>query len=180
MQEVDMAALKTGKLRWKEAEYFLEQYIKHCGPPIDSYFHMVCYLDAFLFSLVSVEEVVDDSVCGNMRKKDSFLFLKALRNTNAHHIILGIGLEDSKFSSPIARVLSISVGRNPNNSSKLKFRFDELRQIFSSIETERPGRDKATLDGARRFMTAMEAQNRGADFIESFMHDGLNDIKALL
>jgi hypothetical protein len=179
MQETDMAALNSGSLRWREAEYFLEQYIKHCGPPVDSYFHMVCYLDAFLFAFISIEEVVSDSIRGNIRRNDSFLFLKALRNTNAHHIILGIGLEDSKFHSPISRVLSLSVGGEPNNSSKLKFRFDDLRQIFANIEIERLG-ERRTLEGARRFMTVMEAQNRDTDFLESFMREGLNEVQAFL
>ncbi len=180
MQETDMITLNSGKFRWKEAEYFLEQYIKHCGPPQDSYFHMVCYLDAFLFTFISIEEVVNLSVRdNNIRKEDSFLFLKALRNTNAHHTILGIGLDDSKFSSPIARVLSITAGGEPNDSSKLRFRFDYLRQIFSNIEGERRG-ERKTLEGARRFMVKMERLNRDTDFIESFMREGLNDIKAFL
>ena len=58
MNEEELARQSPASLHIEEAEYFLHGYIEHCGPLIDSYFGMVCSFDAFLFALVSVEEML--------------------------------------------------------------------------------------------------------------------------
>jgi hypothetical protein len=176
MQETDMQVLDSGNFRWREAEFFLNGYIGSCGPHED-YFSMVCYLDAFLYTLVSIEEVVNKSIRDLLHQKDIFLFLKALRNTSAHHIVLGIGLKDSKFSHPISR--DLTVDESPYTFSELRLNFSELRQIFDTIEQTLP-REKKTFDGARRYMAALESQNRDADYIENFMLEGLREVKSVL
>jgi len=176
MLQIDMRDLDSGNVRLIEAEYFLNQYVANTGPH-DSYFLMVCYLDAFLFTLISIEELVSQSVRHTLHQKDAFLFLKALRNTNAHHIVLGIRLKDSKFSHPISPEETID--ESPYTFTELRLEFDGLRQVFAAIEKQRP-REKKTLDGARRFMELLESQNRHADFIENFMREGLNEVASVL
>jgi hypothetical protein len=175
MQEIDMENLDSGNIRWKEAEYFLNQYIAYSRPH-DSCFLMVCYLDAFLYTLISIEEL-DRSIRDELHQKDAFLFLKALRNTNAHHIVLGVRLKDSKFSHPTSS--EVTIDESPYTFTGLRLEFDSLRQIFTAIEKERP-EQKKTLDGARRFITLLESQNRNSDFIENFMREGLNEVKSVL
>ncbi len=171
-----MQNLDSGNLRWAEAEYFLNQYISNTGPH-DSYFLMICYLDAFLYTLISIEELVNQSVRNELHQKDAFLFLKALRNTNAHHIVLGARLKDSKFSHPVTP--DITIDESPYTFTELRLEFDGLRQIFTAIEKQRPG-EKRTLDGARRFMALLESQNRNTDVIENFMREGLDEVASIL
>jgi len=87
MQETEIPEQHPATPRYKEAEYFLSQFIKNCGPPIDSYFLMVCYFDAFLFALVSIEEMLSKDTRTVLQEKDetqshssTVWFLRAVRD----------------------------------------------------------------------------------------------------
>jgi hypothetical protein len=179
MQEADMSALSAPGLRCAEAQYFLSRFIENCGPPVDSYFLMVCYFDAFLFSLISVEEMISSEAKEHLRRKDVFRFLKALRNISSHHSVLGASLKDSKFPRPFSRTINVSVGGPPDDSSRLRLRFDVLRNIFDSIEQERPQESK-NLDIARKYLAKLEKDNNSDVFIEDIMKEGLNEVKLVI
>ncbi len=174
--QIDFADLDSGNFRWKEAEYFLNSYIGNRGPHHDS-FSMVCSFDAFLYTLISIEEVVSETIRVTLRKSDAYLFLKALRNANAHHFVLVVEMKDSNFPNPTSHELTIN--ESPYTFYKIRLLFDKLRQVFADIEKRRP-REKNTFDGARRFMTTLESQNTDSDLIENLMREGLNEVKSAL
>jgi hypothetical protein len=104
MQETDMSTFTPAQLRYHEAKYFYSQFIANSGPPYDDYFKMVCYFDTFLFSLVSVEEMIDESDRNRLLKIDVFRFVKALRNITMHHSVLAAPQPGAKFERPKEKV----------------------------------------------------------------------------
>jgi hypothetical protein len=178
MQEQKMAALTTAQLRYCEAEYFYSQFTANCGPPRDSYFKMVCYFDAFLFALVSIEEMIDDSVKERLRKIDVFLFVKALRNITMHHSVLAARQPGGKFERSFNRHISEILGGAPEASSKLAIRYDIFRGIFDAIEVERPA-EKYTLNAARDYLSKIESQAQPI-FLDSVLLDALSAVKAFI
>ena len=177
MKEEELGRQSPASLRLAEAEYFLWEYIRHCGPPIDSYFKMVCYFDAFLFSLVSVEEMIGEEGKRQLQTDVSFRFLKALRNISTHHSILAAPIQ-GKFERPFSRRVTVSVGGSPNDSSRLSLRFDVLRQIFDVVEAERKQEAK-TLGLAREFVNDLEASGKDV-FLEEIMQHAFNSAKGVL
>lgn len=179
MDEQSMAVASPPQLRFAEAEYFYSQFLKNCGPPKDYYFLMVCYFDSFLFALISIEEMVSAAAKNQLRACSKVRFLKALRNISSHHSVLGAALADSKFPRPFSRVISISIGGAPNNSSRLRLRFDVLRSIFDAVEKERP-REAKTLEFARTFLQELENQGVKEVFLEELMAQGLESVRDIL
>jgi len=57
LSEAEISTVNPVVLRWHEAAFFLAQYEAASGPPKDSYFAMISYLDAFLRALASVREL---------------------------------------------------------------------------------------------------------------------------
>ena len=180
MQELEMSTLTTAQLRYFEAEYFYSQFIANSGPPREVYFKMVCYFDAFLFALVSVEEMIDASAKAHLREIEVFRFVKALRNITMHHSVLVSPQPGAKFECPFSRHLSVSIGGAPDyeDSAKLAIRYDIFRCIFDAIEAQRPN-EKATLDAARYYLSKLESQAQPI-FLESVLLDALNSVKAFV
>jgi hypothetical protein len=178
MQETEMATLTAAQLRYREAEYFYSQFIANSGPPCDSYFKMVCYFDAFLFALVSVEEMIDKSDQDRLRAIDVFRFVKALRNTTMHHSVLAAPQPGAKFERPFSRHISESIGGDPEASAMLSIRYDIFRGIFDTIEAERPS-EKYTLNAARYYLSKLESQSQPI-FLESVLLDALSAVKAFV
>jgi hypothetical protein len=178
MQEPEMPTLTTAQLRYREAEYFYSEFIANSGPPRDSYFKMVCYFDAFLFALVSVEEMIDDSAKARLRDIDVFRFVKALRNITMHHSVLAAPQPGAKFERPFFRHLWESIGGAPVASAKLGIRFDIFRGIFDAIEAERPT-EKHTLNPARDYLLKLESRTQPI-FLESVLFDALSAVKGFV
>lgn len=178
MLETEMAPLSTPQLRHREASYFCSQFIAHCGPPHDSYFHMVCYFDAFLAALTSVEEMVDNSSKATLAGNDAFRFIKALRNITTHHSVLASSQQDSKFTRPFTRHLFNSVGNIQTSSGNLAINYARFREIFDAIEIKRPS-EKHTIAAARRHLAALEAQPQPV-FLEQVMHEALAIVEAVV
>lgn len=178
MQETEMSTLTTAQLRYYEAKYFYSQFIVNSGPPCDSYFKMVCYFDAFLFALVSVEEMIDESDRDRLRDIEVFRFVKALRNITMHHSVLAAPQPGAKFERPFSRHLSDSTGGVLEASAKLAIRYDIFRGIFNAIEVERPA-EKNTLNAARYYLSKLECQNQPI-FLETVLLDALIAVKAFV
>lgn len=175
MKETEMSTLTTAQLRYYEAKYFYSQFIVNSGPPCDSYFKMVCYFDAFLFALVSVEEMIDESDRDRLREIDVFRFVKALRNITMHHSVLAAPQPGAKFKRPFSRYIPESIGGASEVSAKLAIRYDIFRGIFGTIEAERPN-ERATLNAARFYLSKLECQAQPI-FLESVLLDALAAIK---
>jgi hypothetical protein len=178
MQETEMSTLTTAQLRYYEAEYFYYQFIISSGPPCDSYFKMVCYFDAFLFAVVSVEEMINESDRDRLRGIEVFRFVKALRNITVHHSILTAPQPGAKFERPFSRYIPESIGGAPEDSAKLAIRYNIFRDIFDAIEAERP-KEKQMLKTARCYLSKLECQAQPI-FIETVLRDALIAVKAFV
>ncbi len=172
--EAKLYSLSPAKLRCYETERFLELFMKSCGPPRDSYFEMICYSDAFLFALISVEEMVDAKTKNKLRGKPIFRFLKVLRNITTHQSILSITLSESKFPCPFVRHVKDSI----ESSARLCFKFELLRKIFDLIEIKHP-KNKNSLNDARIFVNTLEGLGKPV-FLENVFADGLNCVSAAI
>jgi len=176
--ETLMTASSPAQLRYNEAYHFFQQFIIFSGPPRDSYFRMVCYFDAFLFALVSIEEMVDDTAKDHLRDVEVFRFVKALRNITMHHAVLGASLTGARFDRPFSRHISECVGGDPEISAKLAIRYDAFRSIFDAIEAERPG-EKRTLNAARKYLSELEGRAQPV-FLEPVLLDALRAVASIV
>lgn len=178
MQESEMAKLSSWELRLREAQYFYLQFLAHCGPPRDSYFLMASYFDAFLFALVSVEEMVTDATKVKLKTIEVFRFVKALRNISMHHSVLAAHAVGAKFVRPFVRHVTELVGAGSIGSAKLALNYTKFREIFDAIEIERPA-EKTTLDIARAYLSKLEAGPQPV-FIESVLAHAQSSVEAVV
>jgi hypothetical protein len=139
---------------------------------------MVCYFDAFLFALVSVEEMVDKATKARLKYVQIFRFFKALRNATMHHSILGAPLAGSKFERPFSRHITECVGGESEASAKLAIRYDVFRNIFDAIEVIR-SQEKSTLDAAREYLWELESRPQPV-FLEQVLLDGLRAVAEII
>jgi hypothetical protein len=172
MFEDAMAKLTSAQLRLEHASYFLRSFLANCGPPQDSYFHMTAYFDAFLFSLVSVEEMLEEPKRSALRNCAEFRFMKVLRNVTTHHSVLAASQSDSKFLRPFARHLANCVGAVQEASGRLALHPDRLRSILDVVEKEVP-REKPNIDLARQYLQSIEAAGVTV-YIEDLMQNALS------
>lgn len=145
---------------------------------MDSYWLMVGYFDAYLFALASIADMASKAVKARLDGVPVFRFFKALRNVSAHHSVLAATVVGNKFPRPFRRNVSVSVGSTPNDSARLIFRLDVLRQILDAVEQEYP-REKKNLDAARNYITDLEAR-RPDVFLEDLMYDAVAAVKAVI
>ena len=178
MYEIEISTALPARLRYSHAEYFRNQYIIHCGPPIDSYWLMIGYFDAFLFSLASVYDMADRPVQIQLEKIDSFRFFKALRNITAHHSILAATVSGNKFPPPFSRILSLSIGGPRDDSARMFLRLDQLRDILDAVELERPS-EKRNIDAARNYISQLESKGTKL-YLENLMTEALSAVNAVL
>jgi hypothetical protein len=139
---------------------------------------MAGYFDAFLFSLASVWDMSKPPIRAKLKGISSFRFVKALRNIAAHHSILAVGALGNKFPRPFSREVNASVGGAPNDSSRLFFRLDALRQILDAVERERP-REKKNIDTARAYITEIEGRGNRV-YLEDIMAESIQAIDTVL
>jgi len=174
--EAALTSLTPPQLRACEAERFLQLYLESCAPPHDSYFDMICHSDAFLFTLISVEEMVDSQCHGRIGGIPVFRFLKALRNITTHHSVLASAAPDSKYPRPFSRL--ITDGDRGIASARLFFNFPVLREVLDALELERPW-EKKYFDCAREYISGLEASNSRV-FLESPFAEGLSAVRGVL
>jgi hypothetical protein len=112
LNESQITATSQSNLRYCEAQYFLEQFIHYCGnnSSIDSYFHVIAYLDAFLLTLISIEELDRKEQKKALNTQPIFKFLKAARNFTAHKFILASPANQSTFQRAITENLVVGGG----------------------------------------------------------------------
>lgn len=161
-------------MRLAEARYFCEQYVRHCGPPVDSYFLMCAYFDAFLFALASVPDMASAEQSTKLRDIPVFRFFQALRNITTHHSILAAVVAGNKFPRPFSRDLRVSLGGPPDDQARLLLRLDVLLEILDAVEKSRPS-EKYTIAAARTYIGALQATGT-TYYLEQLMLDSLRAI----
>ncbi|MHB1579109.1 MAG: hypothetical protein ACYCTK_08615 [Acidithiobacillus ferrooxidans] len=151
------AEMSAPMLRLTEAKYLFDQFKSaRNAEPNHGLFLLTVYFDAFLFCLVSIEEMVDTTTRDNLRAIPSFLFFKALRNIATHHSVLS-GI-NGKFDRPISRIASVGVGCSVEFSEQFFLLPDKLRAIFDAVLKERPS-EKLTVEAARNYLSQLEASD---------------------
>jgi len=151
----------------------LDLYVESKGEAYDSYFDMNCFLDAFLFMLVSVEDIAPPNVSANFRKEPAFVFLKQLRNLTTHHAIAAGSIQGSKFLRPLSREVWGNGG-----GGQLFFNLGQLVKVFDAMAAERP-RSKPILEQAKAF-AATEFPAGSQVYVEVIFRRALNLVWAAL
>ncbi len=150
----DVVAL-TGKsrveIRFLEALYFFQEFKAHCGsgatqnPEYDT-FRWIAYSDAFLISLLSIQDLVGPKkraqfLAGydNLKKQNAkiarhyapnpLLVLKLMRNRTVHHCVLGAPGE-GRGKGNVSRVINVRVGGADAGA------WVETRITFAEMEME--------------------------------------------
>ena len=174
--EEQVSAMETSRLRYEEARYLYSQFVNHCGPPQDSYFHMIAYFDAFLFCFVSIEEIISEEDKKKLNENPIFKFLKAARNITAHHSVLAAVRQKDPFIRPFSRVIDESIGGTHSiASARLAVKIEKFREIFSLVVSKRP-REKCTIDAAEIYLRSLEENDVTEVYIEEIAKEKLEDL----
>ncbi|MBX9726738.1 MAG: hypothetical protein K2X09_05680 [Rickettsiales bacterium] len=167
----------AAELRIAEAEYFLSQFLKYSGPPVDVYFKMVCYFDAFLFSLISVEDMVSADEKKQLHALGEFRFLKTLRNISAHNSVIAVMYGNN--NRPLPRMVTATVGGPQNDTARIFINFQNFHQMFDEVERNKP-QFKGNVQAARKELLKIENENIEYVFFDDVMRKGLDAARSVL
>jgi len=157
VDELNLSEIHPAELRLAHAEYFRKEFVKHSGPPLDNYFLMIAYFDAFLFTIASVHDITSKPTQKQLDDIPVFRFFKVLRNITTHHSVLTAPAKENKFLRPVKGIATISTGGEQEFSYNLAFNLDSLLEILSSVEKERPY-EKKNIDIAREYIETLKTQ----------------------
>jgi hypothetical protein len=177
MNEKQISESEPVCLRFKGAQHLYEKFIESCGPPRDSYFHMITYFDAFLFSYVSIEEMIDKDEKTKLNELDVFKFLKAARNITTHHSVLAAPNQAGDFERPFSRV--INDGNTGIASAKLRVRIEKFREMFT-IAMQKYPRGAKGFQESEAYLLRIETTGADSIFIEEVMLEGLESAASIL
>jgi hypothetical protein len=177
MDEQQISKSEPGCLRYEGARHLYEKFIASCGPPRDSYFHMITYFDAFLFSYVSIEEMIDENAHKRLNELDVFKFLKAARNITTHHSILAAPKQRGEFERPFSRI--IDDGNTGITFARLRVRIEKFRQIFALAAQKYPKGEKVFQE-SEEYLQRIEAAGADNVFIDAIMLEGLEGAASIL
>jgi len=178
MNEIELSKATPVSLRLSHADYFLTQYIHHSGPPSDSYWHMIAYFDAFLFTLASIYDISDPKVREKLKRDVVFGFFLTLRNVTAHHSVLAFAAQGSKFPRPFSREVSTGNSNPPQDSSRLFFRFDVLELILDGVEKDYPPAKK-NIAVARSHIENLKRRS-GRVYLDDLVRESLETVRKIV
>ena len=177
LNETQISNTRPALLRYYEAEFFMSRFLASCGPETirDSYFKMISYFDAFLFCLISIEEMVSDEQKRRLRSNNVFSFLKAARNLTTHHSVLASPNQHGQYIRPFSR----QINEGPQASAHLCITIDKFRQVFQLAATNWP-RSRAGFQSANAYLDVLEARGTQKIFLEKIMQEGLVAVQEVL
>lgn len=179
LTEQELSQASPARIRLKESEYLYRQFLSYCGPPVNSYFPMNVYLDAFLFCSVSIEEMVPKDLGEKLNSTDVFKFLKAARNATTHHSPLAApaGAQTLGFLRPFNRHVSESVGKGPS-SSRLCLNVKAFEEVFE-LAAAKYRKGSKTLQAGKNYLSRLDSEKENV-FIEGIMRDALKTIQKII
>lgn len=177
MNENEISKAEPVHLRYNEARHLYDCFLESCGPPRDSYFRMITYFDAFLFTYVSIEEMVDSGTKNQLNQLPVFKFLKAARNITTHHSVLAAPNQAGEFNRPFSRI--INDGNTGIASAKLKVRIEKFREMFS-LAGEKYPRGSKGFQESEAYLQCIEQNGTDSVFIEEIMLEGLKGVSNVL
>lgn len=178
LNEVELSKLSAPSLRLAQAEYHHQKYIDHCGPPRDDLFLMITYLDAFLATIVSVEELVPEPTKLQLRRIPEFMFMVALRNLATHHSVIATRTEPvAKFPRLFKRRVSVKVGgREEIGEAQLLFDGDSFRETLTRLRE-----DKNAKRWVSRALDALETlELQGPVEFDAVLAEGIGHVTVLI
>ena len=170
----EFTSTPPSKLRLKEAQFFLGKF-EDAGKAghNDTLFLMTSYLDAFLFTFVSIEEMVPDDIKAELRNLEIFKFFKALRNISTHHVILSASSE-SKFKPAVSRQVHIGVNCKVPQNAKFFIHAERLQEIFDTILIGNKN-ERHTIPNAKAFLAKEQVKNQRVILLD-LMKKAVNDV----
>lgn len=176
INEHEISKTDPAFLRYLEAEYLCGQFLDSCGPPLDSYFQMILYFDAFLFCFVSIEEMVSPEKKKGLNQLDIFKFFKAARNVTTHHSILAAPVQKGEFVRGVLRDINESTGGSlPIASARFKVNTENFRKIFSLAAKKWP--HGKGFQAGEEYLNRIEANGSSKVYIEDIMAEGLRAVR---
>ena len=178
LNEVELSRLSAPSLRLAQAKYHHQKYVDHCGPPRDDLFLMITYLDAFLATIVSVEELVPESTKLQLRRIPEFMFMVALRNLATHHSVIANRTEPvAKFPRLFRRRVSVKVGgREEIGEAQLLFNGDSFRETLTTLRE-----DKKAKRWVPRAIEALETlELQGQVEFDAILAEGIGRVTELV
>ena len=178
LNEVELPKLSAPSLRLAQAKYHHRKYIEHCGPPRDDLFLMITYLDAFLATIVSIEELLPKSEKKQLRLIPEFMFMVALRNLTTHHSVIATRTEPvAKFPRLFKRKVSMQVGgREEISEAKFLFDGESFRETLITLQGD---------DNAKRWvpnaLSAVETlELKGPVDFDAVLAEGIDRVTKLI
>jgi hypothetical protein len=150
--------MPPGALRLREAIFFREKFDESCSPATqDSYFLWIAYSDAFLMSIVSLEELIGPRKQGRLRASDLFRFLKAIRNITVHHTVISAPKHKHGGRATHVQDLGININEGISASTSVlpRIHIADLRRLLSRRLKQKnfPSREKGNIVAARRYLS---------------------------
>lgn len=177
MTEQEISTSEPAYLRFNESQYLHDCFVDSCGPPRDSYFKMIVYFDAFLFTFISIEEIVTDEKKMILNNLSVFKFLKAARNITTHHSVLAAPNQAREFERPFSRI--IQDGNTGIASANLRVRIKKFREIFA-LARDRYPRGARGFQESEAYLCQLEEDGKDNVFIEKTMSEGLRSVSNVL
>ena len=187
--EERISAVAAEDLRYYQATYFFEKFKESCGSPDkpkDSSFHWIAYSDAFLMTLVSLQDFVSE------RKKrlllrgayltyqkhkvkvpkgydpNVLLVLKLMRNQTIHRYVFASPRQKGKARPPVTRVINVSVGgHNPGAWVQPRIHPKDMQRILKRAMNRfrKQKKNDPRPDVAETRLYLKQLKKKGSDYI---------------
>jgi hypothetical protein len=158
-EEID--SLESAELRFREACQFYELFKGHQGPGVDpraTRFLWMCYVDAFLMSIVSLKEIVPKVQEIALKGNDLFRMMTVLRNVTAHRAVVSMGSpllminRDISIGGPLGRYEDPVL-----NAARIA---EALNHYEQELHHERMwNQERRNVEGARRWNDELRAKD---------------------
>ncbi len=180
MNEVELSTADPSRVRLKESVFFREKFITACGPPLDSHFEMIVYFDAFLFTIVSIEEMVSTCERQELQVSNVFLFLKAARNVTTHHSVLAAPKQPNGFAYPLPRRITEAVGSaEPCAYARCAVSTDKFRAVFRQAAVSYP-KGRPNFELGERYLDLIDRRGKQEVYLEDIMQEGIDAVAHIL
>ena len=180
MNEIELSTAGPPKVRLKEAVFFRDKFITACGPPLDSNFEMIVYFDAFLFTIVSIEEMVERRERQKLQASDVFLFLKAARNVTTHHSVLAAPNQPKGFAHPLPRQITEHVGgAEPFAYARFVVSTDNFRAVFRHAAASYP-QGRRNFELGECYLDLVDQRGKKEFYLEDVMQEGIDAVADIL
>jgi len=181
-----MISARPIQVRLGEAHFFLERFVEACSPPASGGVSPVAYGDAFLWALVSCEDLVSEHKRNTLRSSHAFCLLKALRNLTVHRSVILALRQRGGARKPFVRSVTYTVGGPPRGQLIYQLRIDRVRQCFNNLlrrernsNKKRHARSVRAVREARCYLSALKKAGRDSVPLQDVFREGLEAVQRI-